>query len=220
MLRLIVDEKVLDALKIAVPKKNKAKERLDKYVSNLEQVVNSELFRPRSVLMRSNEHYRASLTAIQELGGQIWSLNNIRTHKWLEDHGLQLVEQINKNEANNITGEIAVIKFTNLVEVEDDEDLSVLKAMDDAQLHQHLLSAPAKSLAAYQSLLAPFLSTPAQQVAADYDILHVNMASTISYITQLVRSTTVKADRAEFLKALRVLRVAQINNNTYPQKRS
>lgn len=219
MLRLTVDGKVLDALKVAVPKKNKAKERLEKYVSNLEQVVNSELFRPRSVLMRSNEHYRASLTAIQEFGGQIWSLNNIRTHRWLEDNGLQLVEQVNKNQANNITGEIAVIKFTSLVKVEDDEELSVLKAMDDAQLHQHLLSVPAKSLAAYQSLLAPFLSTPAHQVAADYDILHVNIASTISYIMQLVRSTTVEADRTEFLKALRVLRVAQINNNTYPQKK-
>ena len=50
MLRLIVDVKVLAALKIAIPKKDKAKERLNKYVSNLEQVVNIQIFQTRSAL--------------------------------------------------------------------------------------------------------------------------------------------------------------------------
>ena len=219
MLSLTVDGKVLDALKVAVPKKNKAKERLEKYVRNLEQIVNLEIFRTRPFQMQFKEHYWASLTAIQELGGQIWSLNNIRTHRWLEDNGLQLVEQVNKNQANNITGEIAIIKFTSLVKVEDDEDLAKLQAMTDADLEQYLLSMPANNLAAYQSLLAPFWATPASQVNADYDVLNVNIPSVIAYIKRLVRSKVSNKDKTEFLKALRVLRVAQINNNTYPQKK-
>ena len=152
MLRLTVDGKVLDALKVAVPKKNKAKERLEKYVSNLEQIVNLEIFRTRPFQMQFKEHYWASLTAIQELGGQIWSLNNIRTHKWLEDNGLQLVEQVNKNQANNITGEIAIIKFTSLVKVEDDDDLAKLQAMTDADLEQYLLSMPANNWSPMENL--------------------------------------------------------------------
>jgi hypothetical protein len=219
MLRLAVDGKVLDALKVAVPKKNKAKERLEKYVSNLEQVVNSEIFRTRPIQMQSKKHYWASLTEIQELGGQIWSLSNIRTHRWLEDNGLQLVEQVNKNQANNITGEIAIIKFTSLITVEDDEDLTTLQAMTDVDLDQYLLSVPANNLAAYQILLAHFLATPASQVNADYDVLNVNIPSVVAYIKRLVRSKVSNKDRTEYLKALRVLRVAQINNNTYPQKK-
>ncbi len=219
MLRLIVDAKVLDALKLAVPKKDKARERLDKYVSNLEQVVNAQIFQSRPALMLTHKHYWASLTAIQELGGQIWSLNNVRTHKWLEDNGLNLVEQKNKGEANNITGDIAIIKFTDLVTVEDDEDLMKLQAMTDVQLHHYLMSVPLSDVAAYQSLLSTYHATPASQVATDYDVLNVNIAATVDYIKSLVRSKVKSKDQAEYRKALRILRIAQVNNNTYPQKK-
>lgn len=219
MLRLIIDRQVLEALKVAVPKKNKAKERLDKYVSNLEQAVNSQIFRTRPVNMLAKHHYWASLTAIQEQGGQIWSLNNIRTHKWLEDNGLQLVEQINKKQANNITGEIAIIKFTHLVKVEDDEDLVKLQSMTDAQLDHHLQSIPQNDLPAYKRWLTDYLAASASQVLDGYDLLRVDVTSTISYIKKLVRSKVKNKDKTEYNKALRVLRVAQLNNGIYPQKK-
>jgi hypothetical protein len=219
MLRLRVDKKVLDALKIAVPKMNKGKERLDKYVSNLEQVVNSQIFQTRTAWMLTREYYWASLTAIQEHGGQIWSLKNVRTHKWLEDNGLNLVEQINQGQANNITGEIAIIKFTSLVKIEDDEDLIKLQAMTNAQLDQYLISVPPSDVAAYQSLLSAYNDVPVNQIATDYDLLNVNAIATIDYIKKLVRSKVKNKDKTEYRKALRILRIAQVNNNIYPQKK-
>ena len=219
MLRLIVDVKVLAALKIAIPKKDKAKERLNKYVSNLEQVVNIQIFQTRSAYMLTKNHYWASLTAIQEHGGQIWSLENVRTHKWLTENGLALVEQINKGQTNNITGEIAIIKFTDLVTVEDDEDLKKLQAMTDAQLHQYLMSVPLNDVSAYQSLSSTYYATPPSQVTTDYDLLNVNITATVYYIKKLVRSKVKNKDQTEYRKALRILRIAQVNNSIYPQKK-
>ena len=222
MIRLIVDAKVLDALKIVVPKKDKAKERLDKYVSNLEQVVNAQIFQTRPVFMLTNKYYWASLSAIQEQGGQIWSLEKVRTHRWLEANGLALVKQINKGQANNITGDIAIIKFTDLVTVEDDnddEDLIKLQAMSDVQLVRYLFSVPASDVVAYQNLLSTFHATPASQVATDYDLLNVNIAATVDYIKSLVRSKVKNKDKTEYRKALRILRMAQVNNSIYPQRK-
>ena len=219
MIRLIVDAKVLDALKLVVPKKDKAKERLDKYVSNLEHVVNAQIFQTRPTFMLTHKHYWASLTEIQELGGQIWSLNNVRTHKWLEDNGLSLVKQENKGQANNITGQIAIIKFTDLVKVEDDEDLIKLQAMSVGQLQQYLMAVPRSDLVAYQNLLSTYHATPASQVATDYDLLNVNIAATVDYIKSLVRSKVKNKDKTEYRKALRILRMAQVNNSIYPQKK-
>jgi hypothetical protein len=219
MIRLIVDRCVLDVLRIAVPKKNKAKERLEKYVQNLEREVNAHIFQNRDVLMVAKQHYRASLTAIQEEGGQIWSLKNIRTHKWLEGNGLQLVEQVNTGQANNITGEISIIKFTDLVQVQDDDDLKVLQGMTDAQLDNHLKSLPANEICVYQNLLADFKGLPNPVIASDYDLLCVDTASTIRYIKNLIRGRVRNKDRTEYRKALRILRIAQINNNVFPQKK-
>ncbi len=219
MLRLKVDQKVLVALKAAVPKKDKAQERLDKYVSNLEKVVNSHIFQTRTALMFAKKLYWGSLTAIQENGGQIWSLGNIRTHKWLENNGLQLVLQTNKGQANNITGEIAIIKFTDLVEVEDDEDLLRLQAMNDADLDQFLVSVPSSDLSAYQGLLSSYYETPESRIQIDYDLLRVNTACTINYIKKLVRSKVANKDKTEYRKALRILRIAQVNGDVYPQKK-
>jgi hypothetical protein len=219
MIRLTADSSVLQGLKVAVPKTNKAEQYLSKYVQNLEREINDKIFQARGPLMLSNKQYWASLTAIQEGGGQIWSFGNKRVHRWLADNGLSLVEQINKGEANKFTGKIAIIKLTDHVEAQDDDDLEFLQAMDDVQLDQHLRSVPANEIGFYQQLLEPFRKLSVKQQASDYDLLRVNTASTIDYIKRLVRSRVRNKDRTEYRKALRILRIAQINNDVYPQKK-
>jgi hypothetical protein len=219
MIRLKANSKVWEALKDVVPKTSKAEQYLSKYVQNLEREINDKIFQTRPAWMVSKKQYWASLTTIQEGGGQIWSLGNKRVHRWLADNGLSLVKQINEGQANNITGEIAIIKLTGLVEVQDDDDLEVLQAMDDVQLDQYLRSVPANEISNYQQLLDPCTQLSAKQQASDYDLLRVNTASTIDYIKRLVRSRVQNKDRTEYRKALRILRIAQINNDVYPQRK-
>jgi hypothetical protein len=219
MISLVVDEHVLAKLKNAVPKTNKAQERLNLYVRNLEREINAHIFRDRGPLMLAKNHYWASLSRIQDGGGKIESLGQIRTHKWLAEQGLSLIEQINKGQTNYFTKEIAIIKLTDLVKLRDDDDLAVLQAMNDAQLDQHLRSVPASEIIAYQQLIAPFTQLSAKQQLNDYDLLRVNLASTIDYIKRLIRSHVRNKDRSEYRKALRILRIAQINNDVYPQKK-
>jgi hypothetical protein len=215
MIRLIVNGKVLSALKVAVPKVGKAEGYLAKYVANLEYEVNQRLLQNRPLLMVRGKHYYASLTTVQEKGGQIWSLGNIRIHKWLADNKLALVDQVNKGQANNITGDIAIIKFTSLVEVVDDESVDSLAKLNDVQLDQYLQAVPADEIALYQSLLTPLLQAHA---VGEVDLLTVDQDAMIDYVKRVVRSANLKAkDQTEYRKALRILRVAQLNQGVFPQ---
>jgi hypothetical protein len=219
MIRLIVDGKVLAALSVAFPKKNKAQQYLTKYVENLEQELNRQVFRTRPVLMLLNEHFHASLTKIQEKGGQIWSLGNVRVHKWLADNNLALVEQVNTGQANNITGEIAIIKLTKLVQAQDDDDLKNLQSFDNFQLEQHLQSVPAGEKEAYQPLLDSFNQLNSVDIS-DFDLLSVDIEATICYIKSIVSSHSPRVkEQTECRKALRILRVAQLNNGVFPQRK-
>ena len=219
MIRLIVDEKVLAALSVAVPKKDKAQQYLTKYVENLEHELNLSVFRTRPLLMLLNGHFHASLTKIQEKGGQIWSLGNLRVHKWLADNDLALVNQVNTGQANNITGEIAIIKLTELVQMQDDDDLKYLQSFDDTQLERHLQSVPVHEKEAYQSLLDSFNQLYSFD-SSDFDLLSVDIDATISYVKSIVSSFSPKVkEQTEFRKALRILRIAQLNNGVFPQRK-
>jgi hypothetical protein len=220
MIRLIIDKQVLDSLKAEFSKENKARQYLLKYVNNLEQELNLRLLQPRPLFMVKHGHYYASLTTIQEKGGQIWSLRNVRVHKWLTDHGLSLVQQVNKGEANNITGDIAIIRLTNLVQVMDDEDVASLGAMTHDQLDQYLESVPLIHLETYLALLPLLNESTLTGSPSDVDMLKVDLESTVSYIKDMVSSGKLNPkDRTEFRKAFRILRVAQLNDGFFPQKK-
>jgi hypothetical protein len=121
--------------------------------------------------------------------------------------------------ANNLTGEIGQVRFTRLVKVIDSDDLDVLKAMTDAELTTHLNNVPQDELALYQQLTAEYNKQTQTQINAEYDLLEVNQVEVIDYIKQIVRGTKSPKTRAEYYKALRILRVSQITNGVYPQKR-
>jgi hypothetical protein len=215
MIRLIVNNRVLNALKVAVPKGNKADDYLAKYVANLEREVNQRLLQTRTLPMIRSDHYYASLTTVQEKGGQIWTLKNTRFHKWLADNNLSLVDQVNKGQANNITGDIAIIKFTSLVEVVDDESIDSLARLTDAELDQYMQSVPVDELAFHQALLVPLQQAYA---AGEADLLAVDLDATIAYVKRVARSATLKAkDQTEYRKALRILRISQLNQGVFPQ---
>lgn len=215
MIRLIVTDRVLSALKVAVPKGNKADNYLAKYVANLEHEVNQRLLQTRTLPMIRSDHYYASLTTVQEKGGQIWTLKNTRVHKWLADNNLALVDQVNIGQANNITGDIAIIKFTNLVEVVDDESIDALRKMNGVQLDQYLQSVPVDEVALHQALLTPLLHAYA---TGEADLVAVDLDATIAYVKRVVGSTSLKAkDQTEYRKALRILRIAQLNQGIFPQ---
>jgi hypothetical protein len=218
MIRLEVDLKVFEELKKQVPKTNKAQERLDVYVANLEREVNHRLSQPRNVMMKKDEYF-VSLTTIQQKGGKIESLQQIRTHKWLSDNGLALIEVTNKGQANNLTGEISKIKFTDLVKVKDDDDLDILHKMNDADKLNHLQVVPSSDVATYQSIIDEFRKLSKQAQDDNYDLLKVNVSSVIDYIIKTLRNRLTNKSRSECCKALRILRIAQLNNCIYPQKR-
>ena len=80
MIKLQVDDCVLEALKRALPTPpNAAKQHFDNYVKNLEKELNISVARGRTVEAWRFDCYDVSLSNVQEKGGhQIWGLNNWR----------------------------------------------------------------------------------------------------------------------------------------------
>ena len=131
MLNIKTDPKVLHALSTAFPKPpNAASRALSKYVSLLEQQINTALLNGRNPFQHKLDLYSVSLHELMNRGGQIGP-KKLRVHKWLRDNDLALVEAVTKG--SNLTGRLSEVKLTQLVFVSEptlavDNDLNFLTA--------------------------------------------------------------------------------------------
>lgn len=190
MIRLDVDNSVLEALKIAVPKHDTAKYHLDNYVTNLEKELNISVSRGRTVEAWRFDCYEIPLTNVQENGGhQIWALNSWRLHRWLRENNLSLVEdQKNLRKANNLSKQISLIKFTSLVKLVDQDSLPRLRAMNATELTQHLSHPTFEDIELYQEQIDEVNQLPIANQQLDYDFAEIDVNSLKNYILKLVKS--------------------------------
>ena len=224
MIRLEVDGSVLESLKIALPKTDKAKNHLDNYVKNLEKELNISVARGRTVEAWRFDCYDISLTNVQENGGhQIWGLKNWRLHRWLRVNNLNLIdEQPQIRKANNLSKMIGLVKFTELVTLIDQDSLKVLRAMTQSELAQHLNQPTIEDINFYQEQIDEVNLLPKSFQAQDYDFALIDIDSLKNYIHELVKSELELNPRQEETNtkhAICILRIAQLNNGVLPQKK-
>lgn len=224
MIRLEVDDSVLEALKIAVPTpKDSAETHLENYVKNLEKELNLSVARGRTVEAWRFDCYDIPLTKVQEHGGQIWALKNVRVHKWLKVKKLSLIEdQPQIREANNLTKKIGLIKFTKLVKLIDQDSLSVLRAKTSFELTQHLNQPTVEDIKLYQEQIDEVNQLPKSVQQQDYDFAQIDIPSVQNYIRKLVKSEielTALQEETNARHAICILRIAQLNNGMLPQKK-
>lgn len=224
MIRLEVDDSVLEALKIAVPTpKDCAETHLENYVKNLEKELNLSVARGRTVEAWRFNCYDIPLTNVQENGGQIWALKNWRLHRWLKVKKLSLIEdQPQIREANNLTKKIGLIKFTRLVKLIDQDSLSVLRAMTAIELTQHLNQPTVEDINVYQEQIDEVNQLPKSVQQQDYDFAVIDVDSVKNYIRKLVKSEielTALQEETNARHAICILRIAQLNNGVLPQKK-
>lgn len=225
MIRLEVDDCVLEALKKAVPSPpDAASNHLFNYVSNLEKELNLTVARGRTVEAWRFDCYDISLTNVQENGGhQIWALKNWRLHRWLRVNNLSLIEDQPKiRQANNITKKIGLIKFTKLVKLIDQDSLSVLRAKTPSELTQFLNQPTLDDVTVYQEQIDEVNQLPKSTQKTDYDFAVIDIASVQNYILKLVKSEldlTALQEETNTKHAISILRIAQLNNGVLPQKK-
>ena len=210
---------VLEALEVAFPTPpNRAKQQLDKYLVMLEKEMRLSLLN-RSVFARRFGAYDIPLT---KLINQSPTINNKRwrVHEWLGKHGHALVENINKN-ANNISKEIAILKPTANLIVNNDNLLKHLKSLSANELDTYLNSLTQD----WQLLIADYQqhykSLSANERRIQYFTSPVDISALKRYMTEIVNGTsTLKKSQQEnsLLQAEYVLRLAQVNNGLLYQK--
>ncbi len=210
---------VLAALEQAFPTPpNRAKQQLDKYLALLERLMRLSLLN-RSVFARRFDAYDIPLT---KLINQSPTINNKqwRVHEWLGKHGQALVENINKN-ANNITKEIAILKPTVNLIVENDNLLKYLQTLSTPELDAYLSSLTQD----WQDLIADYQShynsLSVKDRKTQYFTSSVDIPALKRYMTSIVQdATTLNKYQQEnsIVQAEYVLRIAQVTNGLLHQK--
>ena len=225
MIKLQVKDVVLATMRSMLnnKRKDKALGYYTKYVTNLENELNKSVARGFSVLAWKFDCYDLALTPIQKNGGQIWHLKNIRVHRWLRENGLELViDKPKLRNANNLTGEISLVKFTNLVKLVEQNCLDNLRNMTASQLSHFLITPSIDDIKLYQPLIDEANNLPPNQRLNDYDLVEIDVHSLRSYIRMLVdgqHTLNPLQEETNSRQAISILRIAQLNNNLLPQKK-
>jgi hypothetical protein len=117
MVEIKVDPSVLAAMRKAFPSPpNSATRQFYKYVGVLQDMLLDSLLRGQTVEEMKCNLFSISLHELANKGGVIGGNDKVRVHKWLNDHGLALVETVKLG--SNLTGMVSKVKFTDLVSLE------------------------------------------------------------------------------------------------------
>lgn len=219
MIKLTLNPIVFATLKQAMPKTNKAQLALDKYVSVLESHLN------RSLLYMTDNNYRffkrfiVSTRQVEIQTGQ-FVINGKKQYlqDWLNKANLAL---INIEEIGVIGGEYSRITLTKLVTLTDQLDLAVLGKKELSQIDQWLADKSLSDEEFIEKVFPDLLEyADASQV---YDTVPVDVVSLQRYITWLIKNAVMLNSTIK-QKLLRqahlILRVAQITNGVFPQKKN
>lgn len=219
LLTIDYDPSVLSALEAAFPTPpNRAKQQLDKYLVLLQREMRLSLMH-RTEYARKLKAYNVRLTTLTNksptLGNRLY-----RVHEWLNEKGLSLVKNINKN-ANNIFKETAILRPTSFLMVKHEYLLDELRALTDIELTDYLNKLTnewAQIVNDYQSAFNALSKSDQQRL---YFTTEVDIDSLKNYMRKIVRgqSGLFRVNEENTLtQAENILRLAQVNNGLLHQK--
>ena len=196
---------------------------LEKYRANLEEELNKAIARGRSVEGWLFNAYDIPLAKVGDRGGTVWTSGNVRVHKWLVDNGVNLFKKLDQiRVANNFTKKISLVSFTDLVKVIDQESLDALRLKSESDLTDFLNNPSSDDVAKFQPMLKEVNALPVAARKNKYHDAPIDVQSLQSYIRKLMVNevpdlTVLQADTNNRC-AIKLLRIAQLNNGVLPQK--
>ena len=195
MKRLIVDDKILVELKRQYPKpSNAAEERLAKYISTVEMVVNEDFWL---------KLYSIPVNYLTHKGGQIGPRGgSIRLHKWLKDNKLEIVQEVGSKRQSSFQRNFTKVKINpSLARLENDWRPTDGKALFE---RQH----------------PGFEKLTQQQIETNFDVVELDIQSLSNYIEQMkgdgCRDYKQKEEHA-LAQARAILALAQYKNGLFYQ---
>ena len=224
MIKIIVDQKVYEALQKAFPKPaNTAHRALAKYISVLEAMLFKSLHFAATPLQRKFNLFTISLQQLANQGGQIGPAK-LRVHAWLRNNNFNLVESVITG--SNLTGSVSQCKLTSLVTMVDTlavEDKILTSISSDRELDQYLSG---DEFSSYQlvNLLYPEIKRRASDAELDelFDLVPVDKESVKSYIIWLstqAELVTLQKKSQSLRQARIILAIASVFNSNYLQRK-
>ena len=180
---------VLAALEAAFPTPpNRAKQQLDKYLALLQREMRLCLLK-RSPLASKYNAYDIPLTKLIN-GSPTINNKRWRVHEWLNANGIALVQNINKH-ANNITREIAVLKPTQFLTVNNDNLLQYLQSLNATEIDVYLATLTKDWQDLIDDYQSDFNSLSLQARSTLYFTSPVDIDSLKNYIKKIVQGSTL-----------------------------
>ena len=219
-IKLTVSDVVLDAMKRAMPKTNKAELALCKYIDALEEHLEQSLMHMDDNMYKFFKHFYVSTHNLSLDVGQ-FVIDGKRQYldKWLESKGLNLIRVTTKGQKG---GDYSAVCLTEHVQMNDAMDINQLRKKTIDELDTLLNDKSLTDTDFFYKLFPDFLTMTKAQINKHYDLCPINVKSLNQFIVFLTkRANMMNTVKKQMLirQAKAIARIAQAGNNTLPMQK-
>ena len=219
-IKLTVSEVVLNAMKRAMPKTNKAELALNKFVNVLEQHLEQSLMHMDDNMYKFFKHFYVSTHNLSlEVGQFVIDGKRQYLDKWLELKGLNLIRVVTQGQKG---GDYSTVCLTEHVQMNDAMDINELQKKTINELDALLNDKSLTDTDFFYRLLPDFLTMTKAQINKHYDLCPINVKSLNQFIVFLTkRANMMNTVKKQMLirQAKAIARIAQAGNNTLPMQK-
>lgn len=220
-IKLAASDAVIEALKRAMPKTNKAQLALAKYINVLEQQLELSLLHMDDNMYRFFKHFYVSTHDLSlQVGQFVIDGKRQYLHKWLELNSLNLVAVVSTGLKG---GDYSTVQLTQHATMTDAMDIYQLRKKTINELDALLNDKSLTDTDFFYKLFPDFVTLSKAQVDENYDLCPVDVASLKQFIVFLTKRANKMNDvQRQMLvrQAQAIVRIAQAGNNTLPMKKN
>lgn len=219
-IKLTVSDVVLDAMKHAMPKTNKAELALCKYIDALEEHLEQSLMHMDDNMYKFFKHFYVSTHNLSLDVGQ-FVIDGKRQYldKWLESKGLNLIRVTKPGQKG---GDYSTVCLTAHVKMNDAMDINQLRKKTIDELDALLNDKSLTDTDFFYKLFPDFLTMTKAQINKHYDLCPINVKSLNQFIVFLTkRANMMNTVKKQMLirQAKAIARIAKAGNNTLPMQK-
>jgi uncharacterized protein Usg len=219
-IKLTVSDVVLDAMKRAMPKTNKAELALNKFVNVLEQHLEQSLMHMDDNMYKFFKHFYVSTHNLSlEVGQFVIDGKRQYLDKWLGSKGLHLIRVIKPGQKG---GDYSTVCLTEHVQMNDAMDINQLRKKTIDELDALLNDKSLTDTDFFYKFFPDFLTMTKAQINKHYDLCPINVKSLNQFIVFLTkRAKMMNTVKKQMLirQAKAIARIAQAGINTLPMKK-
>ena len=219
-IKITVSDVVLDAMKRAMPKTNKAELALCKYIDALEEHLEQSLMHMDDNMYKFFKHFYVSTHNLSLDVGQ-FVIDGKRQYldTWLESKGLNLIRVTTKGQKG---GDYSTVCLTEHVQMNDAMDINQLRKKTIDELDELLNDKSLTDTDFFYKLFPDFQIMTKAQINKHYDLCPINVKSLNQFIVFLTkRANMMNTVKKQMLirQAKAIARIAKAGNNTLPMQK-